>query len=160
MLHRRLPRFNLPRASYYLTCCLDKRRPLFARRELVKLLLNLYAAERDGGAIALHGYVVMPDHYHVLLTLRADTSVSEVVRRIHSLFARACRSSTGVRGRIWQRRFYDHVIRDETDLRTKLVYLHNNPVRAELTDDPISYSWSSCRFWETGSGSVTCDGWS
>ena len=78
---------------------------------------------------------------------------------MHSLFAPACRRATGVRGRVWQRRFYDHVVRDETDVRTKLVYLHNNPVRAGLVEDPVEYPWSSCRFWETGTGPVPCDEW-
>lgn len=159
MLHRRLPRLDLPGATYYLTCCLDRRRPLFNRAELAELLINLYAVERDRGSISLHGYVVMLNHYHVAVTPRGDASISAVVRRVHSLFAPVCRRVCRVSGRVWQRRFYDHVVRSEEDLRTKLVYLHNNPVRAGLAEDPVEYPWSSCRFWLTGSGPVQCDGW-
>ena len=160
MRHRRLPRVDLPGHSYYLGCCLDGRRSLFGDRSLAELLVSLYVQQRDHGAIALHGYVVMPDHYHVLLALRGDSSISGVVMRgVHSLFARACREATGVRGRVWQRRFYDHVIRDREDLCTKLSYMHGNPVRARLVENAVEYPWSSCRFWETGIGPVTCDGW-
>jgi putative transposase len=159
VLHRRLPRVDISGQAYYLTCCLDCRQTLFRRGELAELLISLYASERDRGAIALHGYVVMPGHYHVLLTLCQCTSISALVRRVHSFFAPPCRRITGLTGRVWQRRFYDHVIRDATDLRTKLAYLHKNPVRAELVDDPLAYPWSSCRFWETGSGRVACDHW-
>ena len=158
MRHRRLPRLDLPGRSYYLGCCLHGRRPLFRQEELAQLLLDLYVSQRDQSAIALHGYVIMPDHYHVLVTLRAAESISGLVRGIHSLFARACRERTGLRGPVWQRRFYDHAIRDEEDWRTKLAYTHENPVRAGLVKAPTDYAWSSARFWETGSGPVECEG--
>jgi len=159
MLHRRLPRRDILGRTYYLTCCLDRRRPLFKHGSLAELLVTLYAAERDAGNIRLHGYVIMPDHYHVVLTLLQEISISAVVRKIHSLFAPECRRQIAVSGRVWQRRFYDHVVRDEEDLRTKMVYMHNNPVRAELVADLALYPWSSSSFWETGAGPVACDPW-
>jgi len=159
MLHGRLPRLDLPRHTYFLTCCLDRRQPLLRDPGLAELVLNLYAEQRDRGAIALHGYVVMPDHYHVVLSLRDAASVSAVVRAVHSLFARDCRRITGLRGRVWQRRLYDHVVRDEEDLRTKLTYMHGNPVAAGLVEEAIAYAWSSFRFWERGIGPVRCDPW-
>jgi putative transposase len=159
MLHRRLPRIDLPGHSYYLGCCLENRRQLLRQDAFAQLLLNLYLAQRDRGSIKLHGYVIMPDHYHVLLSLREEKSISQIVREVHSLFARTCRKMTEIKGRIWQRRFYDHVIRDKTDWLTKLAYLHNNPLRAGLVENIADYPWSSCRFWETGTGPVRCDGW-
>ena len=158
MLHRRLSRLDLPGHTYYLTCCVDKRRPILQRADLAEFLISLYAAQRDYGRIALHGYVVMPDHYHVLLTLKGESSISAVVRAVHSLFARHCRATTQFRGRIWQTRFYDRVIRNESDWREKLKYLHGNPVRRRLVDAAAQHLWSSFQFWETGSGPVRCDG--
>ncbi|NIM04497.1 MAG: hypothetical protein GTN65_02505 [Armatimonadetes bacterium] len=120
MLYRRLPRVDLPGHPYYLTCCLDRRRPLFKHPQLAELLIDLYATRRDNGDILLHGYVVLPDHYHVILSLRGEHSISAVVRAVHSLFARKCRRMIGVSGRVWQKRFYDHVIRDEKDWLNKI----------------------------------------
>ena len=154
MRRRRLPRLDVPHRTYYLTCCLDRRRPLLARPDLAQHLLDLYADQRDLGAILLHGYAIMPDHYHVVLTLRSEPSISGVVRKAHSLFAAHCRRSAGLRGRVWQQRFYDHLIRDDEDWRTKLAYLHENPVRAGLVTSPSDYPWSSAAFWETGAGPV------
>jgi hypothetical protein len=51
------------------------------------------------------------------------------------------------------------VIRDEEDWRTKLSYLHENPVRAGLIENAADYHWSSCAFWETGEGPIECDAW-
>ena len=157
MLFKRLPRLDLSHRTYYLTCCLDRRRPLLGEAGLAEHLLRLYLAERDRGNIGLHGYVIMPDHYHVLFTLKKETSVSALVRRVHSLFGRRCREVMRVTGRVWQSRFYDHVIRDQEDAEAKLAYMHANPFTAGLTDAPLAYRWSSYRFWETGEGPVQCD---
>lgn len=156
--HQRLPRVDLPCRSYYLTCCLDRRRPLFLRPHLAESLISLWARQRDEGRVSLHGYVVMPDHYHVILTLKGDSSISGLVRAVHSLFARNCRATTPVQGRIWQRRFYDRVIRTESDWREKMQYLHGNPVRAGIVKVAAEYQWSSCASWESGTGAVRCDG--
>ncbi len=121
------------------------------------MLIGLYAGYRDRGDIGLHGYVVMPDHYHGLVTLVTEPSLSALVRKIHSAFSRRCRGRIGLQGRLWQRRFYDHVIRDEDDWRTKLAYMHGNPVQRGLVDEASRYAWSSARFWLTGSGPVQCD---
>ncbi len=126
--------------------------------DLASALIDLWAEARDRGDIALHGYVIMPDHYHVLVTLTRVTSISNVVRRAHSALARLVRSRTAVHGRVWQRRFYDHAVRDEEDWRTRLNYLHGNPVRAGLVESAAEYPWSSGRFWESGTGIVTCGG--
>jgi len=125
--------------------------------QLAEHLVALYADHRDRRAILLHGYVVMPDHYHVLLTLREEPSVSGLVRKVHSLFAAHCRRRVGLRGPIWQRRFYDHVVRDEADWHTKLTYMHGNPVRDGLVKVTTDYAWSSAVFWENGMGAVPCD---
>jgi putative transposase len=148
---------DLAARTYFLTCCLEGRRPLLRRPELAEAIIALYAGARDRGDIRLHGYVVMPDHYHVLLTLRGGSFISGVVRRAHSAFARMVRAESGPLERVWQRRFYDHVIRDENDWREKLAYMHTNPQRAGLVEDAVSYPWSSCRFCETGTGPVVCD---
>jgi len=157
MLHRRLPRLDLPDASYYLTCCLEGRRPLLQIHSLAQCLLDLFVSYRDRGDILLHAYVLMPDHYHVGLTVQAEPSISNLLRKIHSLSAQHCHRSLGIGGRIWQRRFYDHVIRDERDWDAQFSYMHANPVLAKMVGNEVDYPWSSARFWWTGEGPVICD---
>ena len=165
MRHRRLPRLDLVAHTYYLTCCTHNRRPFLRAGRAAQMLIDLYAGYRDRGDIRLHGYVIMPDHYHVVVTLAAEPSVSGLVRKIHGVFAWRWHTWVGdeapalrgrARGRIWQRRFYDHVVRDDEDWRTKLTYMHGNPVQAGLADLAIEYLWSSAAFWDTGP--VVCDG--
>ena len=157
MRHYRLPRVDIPGHTYFVTCSVDRRRHLLTCARRAEALIALYAEARDRGDIALHGYVVMPDHYHVVLTLRAASSVSNVVRRAHSALSRMILREAATEGRIWQRRFYDHVVRDERDCHEKLAYMHQNPVVRGVVGDAREYPWSSCRFWEAGSGPVACD---
>jgi putative transposase len=158
MRHRRLPRLDLPGHTYYLTCCTDRRQRIFANPAHAEYLIHLYVCHRDQGFLKIHGYVVMPDHYHVVLTLLGDASLSGVVRAVHSLFARHFRKTNPAHGRLWQRRFYDRVIRSESDLWEKIGYMHNNPVKVGLVRFPDDHLWSSFSFWATGSGAVPCDG--
>jgi len=157
MLHRRLPRWDLEGHCYFLTCCVDRRRLILARPELAARLIGLYAQIRDRGDVWLHAYVVMPDHYHMLLTLIGETSISAVVRKAHAPFAKHYRALTADYARVWERRFYDHVIRNDKDWEGKWDYIHSNPVIAGLVESALTYPWSSCAFWETGSGPVRCD---
>ena len=159
MLHRRLPRLDLPGEGYFLGCNTEGRRRFFGNPALAQLILDLYVAERERGKILLHGYVVMPDHYHVILSLRGEPSVSALLRRVHSFFLRDSSEITGIKRRFFQRRPYDHVLRDERDFLEKLEYCHNNPITAGLVKEIIDWPWSSFRFWYTGEGPIRCDGW-
>jgi putative transposase len=147
---------DLPGHSYAITSCVYRRRPLFGNPVLARLLIDLYVEARDREDILLHGYVVMPEHYHAVLTLRQDVLVTSLVRRLHSAFARRAKRDFGIEGRIWQRRFYDHVVRDGEDWWEQVRYIHENPVRAGLVENAVEYQWSSCAFWETGEGLVEC----
>ncbi len=157
MRHFRLPRFNLLGHTYALTCCTHARQRILTNPNLAESLIELFVEARNRGDILLHGYVVMPDHYHVVLTLTEGIAVTNLIRRIHSVFARKTKRELRIIGRVWQRRFYDHVVRNYEDWYAQVKYLHGNPVRAGLVEDPITYPWSSCRFWETGDGPVKCD---
>jgi putative transposase len=157
MRHFRLPRLDLPGHTYALTCCTHARQRFLAISHFAESLVGLFVEARDRGDILLHGYVIMPDHYHVVLTLAEGIAVTNLIRRIHSAFARKAKPELGITDRIWQRRFYDHVVRSYEDWYVQVSYLHGNPLRAGLVEDPVAYPWSSCRFWETGDGPVKCD---
>jgi hypothetical protein len=72
-------------------------------------------------------------------------TISSVVQKIKSLFAHKLRD-LGVKGNIWQKSFYDLGIYSEEKWRQKLDYIHANPVRKGLVDDPGDYKFSSMNF--------------
>lgn len=94
--------------------------------------------------LSIESYVIMPNHIHLLLFVRANSNISKngqsrtpaptnierannIVSQFVSTFKRFCNKEYGEN--IWQSRFYDHVIRDRKDYETRIKYIHENPMR-------------------------------
>jgi len=91
----------------------------------------------------LFAWCIMPDHIHILL---CDTDVMGFIRLFKGkMVPRA--SARLNRRRLWQRSFYDHVLRKEEDVSDIALYIWENPVRAALVDDPSEYPWSGSSVW-------------
>jgi len=91
------------------------------------------------------GYVVMPDHVHLL--------VSEPKRALLSKAVQALKLSVSVQSKerpFWQARYYDFNVHNEEKRVEKLRYMHRNPVRRGLVEKPEEWKWSSFRHYATG----------
>jgi putative transposase len=126
---------------YFVTLCCEARRPVFASQSagnwLVKWLTRA-AAQHD---FAIHAYCVMPDHVHVLAEAMNDNCAL-------ARFVAALKQNTGFayqqeRGRrLWQPRYYDHVLRKPEDTEAVAWYIWLNPVRKGLCSAPQDYPLS------------------
>ena len=144
-------RVKLPGATYFFTLCLEDR----TRTDLtdqIDLLRFAYAKTVTELPVTCDAMVVLPDHLHAIWTLpQGDHDYSERWRRIKSRFSHGlavkipkCRSKTAKRERgLWQRRFWEHTIRDKDDFTAHMAYCHNNPVRHGLVTDPKDWPYSS-----------------
>src|SRR3546814_3551986 len=94
-----------------------------------------------------HGHVLLDDHLHLMLTPASGTDIPMLV----GSFKRALRSRLpGMEdGRLWQRRYFDHVIRDADDFARHLDYLHFNPVKHGLVRRAADWRWSSFGAWRS-----------
>lgn len=140
----------VPGGTYFFTVNLLERR----RRLLVERIDALGRAFRSTQAdrhYTMVACVVLPDHLHCIWTLpEGDADIANRWRQIKSTFSRELpaderrsqrRLAKGERG-IWQRRYWEHLIRDERDLRHHIDYIHFNPVKhghvARVRDWPHS----------------------
>ncbi len=88
-------------------------------------------------------WVVMPDHFHMVID-PLDANLSNIMKRLKLAFAYNYRTEQGrYRGKVWQPRFWDHIIRDQEDLNRHIDYIHYNPVKHGLTADPFKWRLSS-----------------
>ena len=93
----------------------------------------------------LHAWVVLPDHLHMIIEI-ANTDISRLMRSMKLRFSMLYRKRVGMRsGRIWQYRFWDHIMRDEDDYRKQMDYIHYNPVKHGLAVRPLDWEYSSFR---------------
>jgi len=123
---------------YFLTICTADRAPLFVREDAVSLVLLELSRTADAEHFAVIAYCFMPDHLHVLVEgLRADCDL----RRLARVFKQ--RSSfqwkRRVEGDLWQRSYFEHVLRDDEDTFQVARYLLDNPVRAGTVKNPEDY---------------------
>lgn len=89
----------------------------------------------------------MPDHFHALIIPKQGYIISSVVQKIKSLFAYRMRG-LGIKGSLWQKGFYDFIVYSEDKFKEKLDYIHANPVRKRIVDDPRDYRFSSINYLE------------
>jgi putative transposase len=142
-------------ATYFFTVVTHRRRPLFNNRQTVDWLQAAIQATRSRHPFEVDAQVILPDHLHCLWTLpAADANYSTRWRLIKEAFTRTYIKHCGIpepegidrnRGEqaVWQRRFWEHTISDESDFAKHLDYIHLNPVQHGLVRSPGDWPYST-----------------
>jgi putative transposase len=134
---------------FFTVTLLDRRSRLLV--DHIDLLRKAYREVRQERPFETDAIVVLPDHIHSVWTLPAgDDDYSGRWRGIKSRFThllkgRGIALASDARGehRLWQRRFWEHTVRDADDLRRHVDYIHYNPVKHGLATTPLEWRWSS-----------------
>ncbi|MCP4569932.1 MAG: transposase [FCB group bacterium] len=117
-----------------------------------ELLIKNINSARTKHEFKLWGYVIMPEHVHLLMMPPDDMKLGLVIREIKSKMAREYFALTmsDVKGKkvFWQRRCFDHNCRTPETVREIIEYCHNNPVRRGLVKEPGDYRWSSYNWYQ------------
>ena len=137
--------------TYFFTVNLRNRRQRLLI-EHIDVLRRAFAAIRQSRPFHIDAIVILPEHLHCIWTLpKGDDNYSMRWAEIKKIFTRAMpntearsrgRTNAGERG-IWQRRFWEHVIRDDNDYVRHVDYIHYNPVKHGLCKRPVDWPHSS-----------------
>jgi putative transposase len=148
MVHYR--RNFLPGGTYFFTVALEDRSTdwLIRHADLLRLAFHKARAQRP---FVVDAIVVLPEHMHCVWTLPPDDSdYPEKWRLIKATFSRFLHKAGGARLRtakgelnVWQRRYWEHTIRDEADLEAHINYIHYNPVKHGLVKRVADWQHSS-----------------
>jgi putative transposase len=98
---------------------------------------------RTEGNFLLHEFVLMPDHFHLLLTPAPHITLERALQLIKGGSSHRIRQELGYRFPIWQTGFDDHRIRNRADYEHHQAYIHQNPVREKLVGHAGDYPYSS-----------------
>ncbi len=155
-------RVHLEGWTYFFTVVTYRRRPLFTNPLAVDLLERCFSETQSVHPFTIDALAVLPDHLHTIWTLPdADADFSTRWKNIKAAFSRgyqdtrpptvsASMSQRGERG-IWQRRFWEHAIRDQEDLNMHRDYIHYNPVKHGLAASASEWTTSTfLRYVERG----------
>jgi putative transposase len=140
----------LPGGTFFFTVTLADRRSS-ALVDHIGLLRGAFRTTRHERPFTIDAIVVLPDHLHIVMNLPPnDGDFSGRWKRLKSLFtryvvARGLETQPNRRGEytLWQRRFWEHTIRDETDLIRHIDYIHYNPVKHGLVRQVSEWPHSS-----------------
>jgi putative transposase len=137
-------RYYIPNSTVFITAVCYKRTPLLQPNGEKERLLNIMREVKRDLPFRMLAYVILDDHFHWILKPESG-NFSKIMQSIKLRFARRFIKDNQIMGNsnIWQRRFWDHVIRDDSDFHRHLDYIHYNPVKHGYVSKPHAYSWSS-----------------
>lgn len=139
-------RYSSVGRSYILTTVVSNRAPLFDNDNAAALATREFQRVDQEGFTHSIAYVVMPDHIHWLVELRAGT-LEIAMKRFKSRTAQQANRLLGRTGRFWQPCYHDHAIRSDESLYRQAMYLLGNQIRAGLTTQLGQYPHAWCK-WE------------
>ena len=134
---RRLDRVWLDPPIFFVTACTRKRKAMLASEQVAEILIDEWQSAQQRHGWHVGRYVIMPDHVHLFCTPnRNSTSLSGFVgawkRWSSRRISKMPRTASTATGTIWQREFFDHLLRSEESYDQKWNYVRDNPVRAGL----------------------------
>lgn len=146
-IRSRVHRVDVPEAIYFITANVQDRQNLFTTDNNVALLRETMREAKKFHPFEMRAYAFMPDHFHLLICLLGLTNISNLLQSIKRNFTRNYKVLYGIDAplKLWQRSFYDHVIRDERDYLNHLHYIHYNPVKHGYVTRPEDYPHTSYR---------------
>jgi len=126
-------RVSLTGHVYLVTAVAHERQPLFTDIKVGRTIVQRMMHSGRVGDTESWAFVVMPDHFHWLLVLAGEKSLSEVIGAVKRHSARQINEIDRCSGRqIWQRGFHDHALRRDEDVAQVARYIVANPLRAGL----------------------------
>jgi putative transposase len=132
-----------PTGTYFLTFRTWHYRRLFVVEIYARVFLKTLYHYRREGRYALHAFIAMPDHVHLMLTPAQDVTIERAVQLIKGAYSHELGALIGRNSEIWQRGFTDHRIRDAQDFIHHRNYVHQNPVVARLVLNASDYRYCS-----------------
>jgi putative transposase len=136
-------RGNTGLGTYFITAGTFQKQQLLQSDRMARLLLDVLFHYRSQEKYLLHEFVVMPDHFHLLLT--PLLTLERALQFIKGGFSFRAKRELGFQGEIWEKSFHDHRVRDWEEYRTFRQYIHRNPVKRGLAELPEAYPYSSAR---------------
>jgi putative transposase len=141
-----LERFYGSNDLHFITCSCYRRQQMLGSPEARNVFLEMLEAVRQKYRFTVVGYVVMPEHFHLLVSEPDQKDLSVVMQVLKQRVSRRLRKDES----FWQKRFYDFNVWTAKKETEKLKYMHRNPVVRGLVTSPELWAWSSFRFYLYG----------
>jgi putative transposase len=139
--------------SYYLTVVTHRRNPILIKN--IALLRESFAVSKKKYDYRIDAITILPDHFHMIITPKYAKEYPYIIRTIKQYFTKYCpkiqyedieqsmsRHKEGYKA-VWQKRYYEHTIRNERDYKATLEYIYNNPIKHGYVEDIDAWKYTS-----------------
>jgi putative transposase len=139
----RLARLTLPGYPHHVIQRGNNRQAIFATVADRQLMLDLLMENARKFGVAIHAYVLMDNHFHLLATPQTADGLPQMMQAVGRRYVRYFNDSQNRSGTLWEGRYKSTVIETERYLLACMVYIDLNPVRASMVEQAREYPWSS-----------------
>jgi putative transposase len=150
-----------PGDFHFVTFSTCQRRRFLAPDRTKAIVVETLQSALDTNFALCHGFVVMPNHVHAILSLAAKSTISSLllswkktssyrIKRFYAQELTKYHDQCPEACPVWQAKFYDFNLQSDKKLNEKLDYMHANPVTAGRAPTLLDWPWSSARFYEKG----------
>ena len=129
--------------TFFITSGAESHRALLQSDRMATLLVDCLMENRRKGRFLLHEFVIMPTHFHAILTPASEIPLEKAMQFIKGGFSYRARRELTANFAIWQAGFTNHRIRDSQDYEQHRSYIHQNPVKARLVESAELFPYSS-----------------
>jgi putative transposase len=129
--------------TFFATSSIAGKRNLLQSDRSARLFIRVLYGYRAQGKFRVHEFVVMPDHFHLLITIEASMTIEHAVQFIKGGFAFRAGKEFGMRAPVWQKGFYDARVWNSQQYERLREYIHDNPVKRGLVLQPDLFPYSS-----------------
>ena len=136
-------RGNIGLGTYFVTANTFQKHSLLQSERMAGLFLDVLYCYRAQQKYLLHEFVIMPDHFHLLIT--PTLTLERAMQLIKGGFSFRAKRELGFGGEIWETSFYDHRVRDWEEYCAFRRYIHLNPVKRGLAATSEQYPYSSAK---------------
>jgi putative transposase len=139
----RLARLTLPGYPHHIIQRGNNRQPIFASTADYETLLGMLDEDARKFGVALHAYVLMSNHLHLLATPASTEGIPQMMQALGRSYVRYFNRRQQRTGTLWEGRYRSTLIQAERHLLACMAYIDLNPVRAGMVSEPADYPWSS-----------------
>jgi putative transposase len=146
----RLPRLTVPGHPHHIIQRGNNRQPIFAADADYRRLLEFLEEHSREARVAVHAYVLMSNHFHLLATPETEDGIPHMMQAVGRRYVRYFNDRQQRTGTLWEGRYRSTLIQAQRYLLACMVYIDLNPVRAGMVDSVDRYPWSSHAHYVSG----------
>jgi len=129
--------------TFFVTSVTIRRYAIFQSERMANLLIRILQDYRRQQKFLLHEFVIMPEHFHLLLTPAEEVPIEKAIQYVKGGFSFRARKELDFQGSIWETSYTNHRIRDEHDYEHHRIYIRQNPVKRLLVETEERFPYSS-----------------